>query len=433
LKLKTEVGLLTVTSEESVFIMQEDQVSIHQLFQKEFAKMVAVISKLYGLACIEQAEDIVSETFLVATESWEKSGPPENPTAWLYKVAKQKTLSYFRRDKIFRQKIVPEIAAARKAATGITEEDFSRQNIKDSQLRMMFAICNPAIASEAQIGLALRVLCGFGIDEIAEAFLTGRETIHKRLFRAKQKLRTENISMELPDDREIDSRLDSVLHIIYLLFNEGYYSSTQNQVLRKELCFEALSLGLLLTEFPATNRPKTNALIALMCFHSSRFAARVTPGNQAVLYDSQDEKLWDNDLILRGKYFLDLSSEGADMSPYHLEAGIAYWHCQKEDSSEKWESILQLYNLLLQINYSPTAALNRTYALSKARGKSAAIPEAEKLHALNNHFYFTLMGELYTDMDDGKAQTSFEKALLLARTQADKEAIQARMEKLRNR
>ncbi len=278
---------------------------------------------------------------------------PAIPTAWLYAVAKQKTLSGFRRNKILEQKVIPAIKTMQGQSHENADMDFSNQNIKDSQLQMMFAVCNPAIASEAQIALALRILCGFSIDEIAEAFLTNKETINKRLFRAKERLRTEVIKLELPSDHEINNRLDNVLHIIYLLFNEGYYSSTQNQILRKDLCFEALHLGLLLNEFERTNQPKTNALLALMCFHASRFNARQSEGGHFILYEHQDESLWDKELIEKGKFFLNAAAEGNEISSYHLEAGIAFWHCQKEDSEEKWESILQHYNLLLQINYSP--------------------------------------------------------------------------------
>jgi RNA polymerase sigma factor (sigma-70 family) len=219
--------------------MKEETELIPDLFRKEFSKMVAVISKLFGLQHIEIAEDIVSETFLQAAETWGQKGIPVNPTAWLYSVAKQKTLYHFRRNKILEKKIIPELKTSRETNSEIEEIDFSMDNIKDSQLQMMFAVCNPAIASEAQIALALRILCGFGIDEIAEAFLTNKETINKRLFRAKEKLRAEKVRLELPGDTEINNRLDNVLHIIYLLFNEGYYSTTQNQILRKDLCLEA--------------------------------------------------------------------------------------------------------------------------------------------------------------------------------------------------
>ncbi len=410
--------------------MKQETELISNLFRHEFSKMVAVISKIFGLHHIEIAEDIVSETFLLATETWKQKGIPANPTAWLYSVAKQKTLYHFRRNKIFDEKIIPELKATQENINEIKEMDFSKQNIKDSQLQMMFAICNPAIASEAQIALALRILCGFGIEEIAEAFLTNKETINKRLFRAKERLRAEKVKLEMPSEKEIDNRLDNVLHIIYLLFNEGYYSTTQNKILRKDFCFEALQLGLLLTEFTKTNQPKTNALIALMCFHSSRFDARQSDNNYSVLYENQDESLWDMELINQGNYFLNISAQGNEISSYHLEAGIAFWHCQKEETEEKWENILHHYNLLLQINYSPSVALNRTYALYKARGKKAALIEAEKLQLTSNHFYFTLLGELYKGIDDKKAKSNFQRAYDLAKTQTDRQTLQSKIDTL---
>lgn len=401
---------------------------LKQLFQQEFSKMVAVISKLYGLQHIEIAEDVVSETFLLATETWESKGIPANPEAWLYMVAKQKTLQHFRRSKVFDEKIAPEIKNGQPKQE--EEPDFSPQHIKDSQLQMLFAVCNPAIASEAQIGLALRILCGFGIEEIAEAFLSNKETVNKRLFRAKEKLRTESIKMELPSENEISARLDNVLHIIYLLFSEGYYSKTQNEILRKDLCIEALRLGLMLTGYERTNLPQTNALIALMCFHASRFDARQTEDGSQILYEDQNEDLWDSELIQQGTYFLNLSAEGDEVTSYHLEAAIAYHHCLKEDTREKWEEILQLYNQLLMINYSPSVALNRTYALYKANGREVALAEAEKLKLDNNHFYHILLGELYTGSDNVKAKLNLEKAYAFAKTDAERQGIRVKIERL---
>ena len=409
--------------------MKNEQADLKYLFQQEFAKMVAVISRMYGLQYIETAEDIVSETFLQATETWKEKGIPPNPAAWLYVVAKQKTLQYFRRNKIFEEKVVPQIKSTQQKEEE-ADLDFSQQHIKDSQLQMMFAVCNPAIAGEAQIGLALRILCGFGIEEIAEAFLSNKETINKRLFRAKEKLRSENIKMEMPAENEIAHRLDNVLHIIYLLFNEGYYSQTQNQILRKELCVEAMRLAIMLTEYDKTNLPKTNALMALMCFHASRFAARENK-NVMVLYEEQDENLWDKNLIEQGMHYLSLSAQGNEMSSYHLEARIAYRHCIKEDTKEKWNEILSLYNQLLMINYSPSVALNRTYALYKANGQEEALREAEKLKLEGNHFYFLLLGELYKNIDNVKAKLSLEKAYALAKTQTEKQAIENRIDNLK--
>jgi RNA polymerase sigma factor (sigma-70 family) len=409
--------------------MEQEKETLKALFQKEFSKMVAVISKLFGLQHIEIAEDIVSETFLLALEAWKIKGVPANPTAWLYTAAKRRTLYHLKRNKIFENKIVPELTPKEKYPE-INELDFSQQNIKDSQLQMLFAICNPLIGSEAQIGLALRILCGFGIDEIAEAFLSNKETINKRLFRAKEKLRAENVKMELPSENEIDKRLDNVLHIIYLLFNEGYYSKTQNQILRKDLCADAIRLGIMLTEYEKTNRPKTNALLALMCFHASRFGARQTNNNSFILFEEQNQELWDLALIKQGCHYLDCSAQGDEVSSYHLEARIACWHCMKEDTEEKWNDILHLYNQLLLINYSPGVALNRTFALYKANGRQAALIEAEKLKLENNHFYFILLGELYKDIDPGKAILNFKRACALAQTQTEKQILQAKIESL---
>lgn len=411
--------------------MKEEAELIPNLFRQQFSKMVAVISKLFGLQHIEIAEDIVSETFLQATQTWKQKGTPANPTAWLYTVAKQKTLYHFRRNKTFTEKIIPELNANQENLIEITDVDFSTQNIKDSQLQMMFAICNPGIASEAQIGLALRILCGFSIEEIAEAFLSNKETINKRLFRAKQKLRTENIKLEMPGENHINNRLDNVLHIIYLLFNEGYYSQTQNQILRKDFCLEALRLGIMLTENERTNQPKTNALIALMCFHSSRFEARQTSEASFILYEQQEEALWEDALINQGIHYLTLSAQGNEISSYHLEARIASLHCIKEDTKEKWEDILQLYNQLLLINYSPSVALNRTFALYKANGRKEALLEAEKLKLENNHFYFLLLGELFKGIDNNKAKLNFQKAYTLAKTQTEKQGIQKKIDNLK--
>lgn len=417
--------------------MKQETELIPNLFRQEFSKMVAVISKKFGLQHIEIAEDLVSDTFFQATQTWKDKGIPPNPTAWLYTVAKQKTLYHFRRNKILTEKIIPNLKYNQLQNLETIELNFSSENIKDSQLQMMFAVCNPAIASEAQIGLALRILCGFGIDEIAEAFLSNKETINKRLFRAKEKLRAEKIKIEFPHESQINHRLDNVLHIIYLLFSEGYYSKTQNQILRKGLCLEALRLGIMLSEFESTNQPKTNALIALMCFHSSRFKARQTSEDDFVLYENQNEEFWDKDLINQGLHFLNLSAQGNEISSYHLEAKIAHLHCIKEDTQEKWEEILQLYNQLLLINYSPSVALHRTFALYKAyaclrdrQGKKEALIEALKLKLENNHFYFLVLGELYTGIDNKKAIENFQTALDLAKTQTEKQGIQEKISRL---
>ncbi len=402
---------------------------IPHLFRTEFRKITAVLCKHLGIEHLETAEDIVSDTFLLAVETWSYKGVPENPAAWLYTVAKNKAKNYLQRNTLFHQKIAQKI----KSTTSSIQEaeiDLSEQNITDSQLQMLFALCHPSLSAEAQIGLSLRLLCGFGIDEIADAFLTNKETINKRLFRAKEKLREEKVPIEFPAQAEINNRLETVLTTLYLLFSEGYYSECNDRVLRKDLCLEAMRLTHLLIENEQTNKPQVNALISLMCFHASRFEARKNEQGELVLYQDQNESLWNQELITKGVYFFKQASQGNKLSKYHLEAGIAYWHTNKEDTKEKWENILQLYNKLLQLEYSPIAALNRTFALSKVKGNHVAIAEAEKLQLTTNHFYFTLLGELYSTHDKAHAKMNFNKALGLAKTTSDKQTIQTKIDSL---
>jgi len=404
------------------FIFMKQTELIPHLFRTEYRKIVSVLCKLFGIEHIEIAEDIVSDTFLLASELWGLKGLPENPTAWLYIVAKNKTKDYLKRNSLFAQNISKELKFNAKTSEEI-EIDLSVKNINDSQLAMIFVVCHPCNPPEAQIALALNLLCGFGVDEIANAFLTNKKVIYKRLQRAKEKLRTEKIKIEQPTLSEINDRLSTVLMTLYLLFNEGYYSSNQDIAIREDLCFEAMRLTYLLIENEQTNSRSVNALLSLMCFQSSRLAARLNQNGQIILYQDQDTDLWNQDLITKGEYFLNQASQGDNFSKYHLEAGIAYWHTIKADTSEKWENILQLYNQLLLIEYSPIAALNRTYALAKANGKAEAIIEAEKIMLTENHLYHALLGELYTNIDNIKAVSHLQKALTLAKSTADKMLI----------
>ena len=393
----------------------------------EFSKICSVLSGYFGLEQIELAEDIASETFLAALETWPYSGIPENPTAWLYAVAKNKTRNYLKRHAVFSVKIKPALQAI---DTKLSEPDLSEENISDSQLKMLFAICDPTIPPESQIGLALRILCGLGIEEIATAFLESGDTINKRLYRAKQKLRS--ISFDavdtLPAGKHAE-RLSNVLTTLYLLFNEGYYSETKVELIRDDLCNDAMHLIQILISNPGTSKPEVHALYALMCFHASRLKARKGEQGEIILYDDQDVALWNQDLISKGAYHLHLAAVGDTLSHYHLEAAIAYWHTVKTDKKEKWDNILKLYDQLLHIRYSPIAALNRIYALSKVKGSEYAIYKAEELELSHQPYYFLLLSKLYTELDNEKAFHYLEKALGVARNQAEKQQIREEIDK----
>ncbi len=395
---------------------------IPHLFKTEYSKMVSVLAKSFGLEYIETAEDIVSETFLSALDSWPYKGKPENPTAWLYTVAKNKLKNHLTRNNTFNQ-----IASERLTDNSPFPEmkiDFSDKNISDSQLQMLFAICHPSISTEVQICLALRILCGLGLNEIADAFLSNRETIHKRLQRAKEKLCSEKIKLEIPGDKEINKRLNTVLQTIYLLFSDGYYSESNNSIVRKELCIEALNLAYLLLDNPQTNNHATNALMSLMCFHTSRLEARKSENGNMVLYDEQDRTRWDPEFIEKGFHYLRQAAKWEMTSTYYIEASIAYWHTVDNRNPDKWTSILKLYDVLLSANHSPIIALNRIWAFSKVHGNRSAIKEAKKLDFKTNHFYFVLLAELHSRIDPRRASGYLTKALHLCKTDTEKEMIE---------
>ncbi|HWV64795.1 RNA polymerase sigma factor [Chitinophaga sp.] len=402
------------------------------LFRTEYQKMVSVLGSLFGIEHIEQAEDIVSDTFLAATESWSAKGLPENPTAWLYAVAKNKTKNWLKRNTFFQQKLLSDLRYNIPEGEEI-EIDLSARNITDSQLAMIFAVCHPSIPAESQVALALNLLCGFGTQEIADAYLTTKTVIYKRLSRAKEKLKEAGIKIRQPTLTEISERLEIVLKTLYLLFSEGYYSTSHNTVLRKELCVEAMRLNYLLIEQPQTNQPAVNALLALMCFHASRFDARVNDIGEMILYQEQDEARWNRELIERGEYYLNQAGSSSVLTRYHLEAAIAWWHTHKEDSGGKWNNILDLYNQLLILEYSPIAALNRTFAIAKARSPQEAIIAAEKLQLTDNHFYYSLLGNLYTGINDEKAVLHYETALKMATTPADISLIEKNIGQIKRR
>ena len=408
----------------------ENKELIPNLFRSEFSKIVSVLCKTFGLSNMQLAEDLVSDTFLVASETWGLKGIPDNPTAWLYTVAKNKARDTFRREKVFRDKVKPELVHRPNSMESVNI-DLSEDSIKDSQLKMLFAVCDPLISSESQIALALRILCSFTVQEIATAFLSSKETINKRLYRAKEKLRENKVELVIPPSKKLNERLQNVLLVLYLLFNEGYYTSNSEKRIRKELCFEAMRLNYLLLNSPSTNTPKVNALMALFCFHASRFEARTDDGGGQIVYADQKETEWDQELIEKGEHFLNRSGTGKEVTKYHLEAIIAFWHTRTTiEPKEKWEHILQMYNRLLQIEYSPMAALNRTYALAMARNKKEALEEALKIRLEKNHLYHLLLAELYEGSNSVKQKEHLNKAAKLTTTENERLWISKKLAKL---
>lgn len=405
--------------------------ALPHLFRTEYRKIVSVLCRSFGLRDLETAEDIASETFLTATQTWGIEGLPPNPTAWLYTVARNKANNHLKRIRTFNEVVGPAFRAQHDGrdqniedvpGTAPTEDFF-----EDSQLRLMFALCHPAIAPEVQVALCLRLLCGFGIGEIAGAFMTGKETITKRLLRGKARFREENIGLELPEVHQLNQRTASVLTTIYLLFNEGYYASEGDAVVRKELCLEAVRLCAMLIERPATNCPDANALMALMCFHLSRFDSRLGGEGEVILYEDQDTMTWNPEWVSRGGYFLQRST-GLSISAYHVEAAIAYQHTQFRD--DKWSHILRQYDVLMRVKPSPVVAMNRAYAVYKVSGAKAAIAALEGVELTDSHLYHALLGLLWSTEDKVKAAMHTQKAILLAPSQPVRDTLNIRLASL---
>lgn len=405
--------------------MKNQQLS--EIFKAEYSNLVAVLCHYYGTD-MQSAEDIVSETFLNAMKSWSIRGVPESPKAWLRRVAQNNFKDQYRRTRTFDQKIAPMIS---ESYTFSTEFEITEEVIEDSQLKMLFVVCDPSISSEVQICLALRVLCGFNILEIAKALISNKEAINKKLYRGKKKIKEQNVFGITLTMHDYIERLDSVLRVIYLLFNEGYYSTVKESNIKEEVCWEAMRLCKFLADHRCFPKSKIKALTALMCFHASRLSARTSPENTILLYDQQDRSKWDVPLINKGRKYLHEASKGVSISKYHLEAAIAYWHT--ESGEDKWKNILQCYNRLLMIEYSPIVAMNRTYALARANSIDEAIVQAQKLDLKNNHLYCCLLAELYRMSGDFVLEVKYlTQALDLPIKESERALIMTKIQRAQN-
>ena len=396
--------------------------------------MVAVLSRLLGLQNLEAAQDIVQDTLLQAMRAWSYNGIPERPAAWLYRVAKNLAIDFLRREKKFRE-IAPQYSYLQQSQYGLASTInnlFLENEIEDSQLRMMFACSHPAIAQESQIALTLKTLCGLSVSEIAKAFLTNDETINKRIYRAKEKIKAEQIELSVPQGTELPRRLDVVLKSLYLLFNEGYSSSHPDKVIREDLCEEAMRLTYLLTSHKITNLPPANALLSLMCFQASRLQARLDDKGNIILLKFQDRAKWYKPLIEKGVAYLELASENPEISPYHIEAAIASLHASAASFEHTdWKSIYDLYEILFQLQPTPIIALNKAIASAYAISKQNALSQLLQIKGLEDyHVYHTSLGEIYFELHEtAKAKESYEKALHLTESRQEQQLL---MNKIRN-
>ncbi|HYM21179.1 MAG TPA: sigma-70 family RNA polymerase sigma factor [Candidatus Kapabacteria bacterium] len=414
----------------------QDEVS--HLFRRESGKMVSVLTRVFGPHNIDLVEDVVQDTLLKALEQWRFRGIPENPSGWLYTVAKNKALDIVRRERL-KNNLNDEIAYLLKSEYSVIptlHELFSKSEIQDDQLRMMFVCCHPSISQETQVAMILKTLCGFGVREIASAFITNDEVIQKRIYRGKQVFREEQIALELPSEVHLEDRLDGVLQALYLLFNEGYSSASSDELIRKDLAEEALRLTLMLTENERTALPQVYALSALMMFHLARLSSRIDESGNILLLDEQDRSKWDERFIARGLEYLDRSASGDELTTYHIEAAIASVHATARSSRETdWAQIVVLYNKLYDKNRSPVTALNRSIAISELKGPKAGLAAIDTIENLNLlHDYFLLpaaKGEFYSRLNDTEnAYKYFTEALNLTDSVYEKKLLQKKIARL---
>ncbi|HEY5095766.1 MAG TPA: sigma-70 family RNA polymerase sigma factor [Candidatus Eremiobacteraceae bacterium] len=404
------------------------------LFRREAGRITAALTRIFGVHNLALVEDVVQDAFCRALETWKIRGVPDNPSAWLLTTAKRRAIDVLRRERTART-FAPELERRLESEWTLVptvEEMFGANAIKDDQLRMMFSCCQPRLSEQAQVALVLHLLCGFSVNEIASAFLSGHSAIEKRITRAKKVLAGSKRLFDLAD-RDFATRLSAVHRALYLLFNEGYHGASAESAVRVELCREAMRLGSFLLDQPLAAIPATYALCALMYFYAARLPARVdTAGNLSSLFD-QDRSRWDPNLLANGKTLLELSASGSELSEYHVEAAIASVHASAQQAEDTdWRRIVSLYDALMIVRPTPVVALNRAIAIGQLDGPDRGLEEiraiADSDRLAGYPFYSAALGEL--ELRNGRreiARDHFRAARGLARNPMERRFLEQRV------
>ena len=398
-------------------------------FRHEFGRLVSVLSRRFGVQRLEICEDAAQTALLRAVETWPGSRAPDDRGAWLYRVAHHHVVDALRREKR-RERLAAD------AAPEAPEDEPAvhlASEVKDDVLRLLFVCADPGIPPESQLVLALKTLCGFSTEEIALRLFQSEDAVHKRLQRARARLREQEDLLDGPPLGSLADRLPSVLRVLYLLFNEGYSSSQPDRLIRRELCEEAVRLALLLVAHPLGETAETDALLAVMYLHSARFDARIDPAGGLLLLEDQDRSLWDQELVALGLHHLQRSARGERFSAYHAEAAIAAEHCLAPSyDATRWDEITRLYEMLERIAPSPLHTLNRAIALAAWKGPDAglAVLQAFEPPAWLSGYYLwhATLGELHRRRGDRReAVLHLERALAAAPTHAEKALLERRL------
>ena len=394
--------------------------------------MVASLTRVLGSENLALAEEVVQDALIAAMQTWPMRGVPDDPGGWLFKVARNRALDVLRRQTSLREK-EPQIVALVDRAESHDDAAFAHE-LRDDQLRMMLMCCHPAIAEEARIALTLKTVGGFSVAEIARAFLAREEAIAQRLVRAKRLIREMRIPMEMPARAELAERVESVLKVLYLLFNEGYTAHAGEELIRKDLCQEAIRLARVVADHPVAATPAADALLALMLLQASRLPARVDGAGELMTLAEQDRSRWDQELIADGMRRLDRSAAGQTISQYHIEAAIAAVHSAATTfEATDWRRLIELYDELLAIRNTPVVALNRAVAVAMAEGPAAGIRAVEEIadhQSLRDYLPLaSTLGELWLRSGDRtRAAEHFRRALDLPGTTPEKRLLLKKLE-----
>lgn len=361
---------------------------VAHFFRHESGRVTATLTRIFGFEHLDTIEDAVQEALLKALDTWPFHGVPENPSAWVIQVARNRALDVLRRGSAWTEKRALLAGESRVAGTNPSTDAVGyATEVTDDQLRMIFACCHPLLSRESQVALTLKIVGGFSVQELARAFLVSDTAMAQRLVRAKRKLREAGAGMAMPPAREMADRLDAALDVLYLMFNEGYGATEGADLIRRDLCREAIRLCSILAAHPATGLPRTHALAALMSFQAARLDTRVGPEGEAVLLAEQDRGDWDRQLIQRGVFHLDRAGRGDDLSELHLQAEIAAHHALAASWDDTdWDRILACYDRLISMNPSPVVAVNRAVALAEARSPAEALDALDALPDMVSYY-----------------------------------------------
>jgi RNA polymerase sigma-70 factor, ECF subfamily len=404
---------------------------VAHLFRHQAGKIVATLTRVFGARHLDLAEDVVQDALVKALQQWPFKGIPENPAGWITLVARNRALDLLRRDSSLSHKIAELEQALPHSTTPLPETGEPKV---DDQLTLMLMCSHPDLTIESQAALTLKYACGFSTAEVARAFLTPEPTIAQRLIRARRQIRDKGIAMDPPSAEHVSQRLDGLLRVLYLLFNEGYSATRGNDLVRADLCEEAIRLGNLLIRHQLLRRPLVHALLALMMLQAARLPARTQSDGTLAILDQQDRSLWDQRLINLGLRHLGWSAAGETLSTYHLQAEIAAFHATSaSDRETDWAAIVARYDELYELEPTPVVALNRAIAVSRWMGPHAGIRELEEIssHPAFRQYYLlpAVSGELWKQVGNlDRAKEAYLRALTYPCTEPERRFIESRLE-----